>query len=123
MAKDDPAASGKDTQVYAVLRDAGIKRKKAKRIAAAIAAAASQATTESAPTKRAATKSASAKSATKSASTKRAATKSATKKSAKSSSGYENRTRAELLARAKTVGIRGRSKMTRNELIRALRAS
>ena len=87
------ASSAKHKRVYAALRKAGIKKKKARRVAKAV-------TTSSRP-----------------------ASKRATRKAKKSSRRYENRPKAELMQRAKAAGVKGRSRMSRKQLIRALRAS
>lgn len=49
-------------------------------------------------------------------------TKNASKKGGKAKK-YEDRTKKELLEQARTVGIKGRSKMNKEELIKALRSS
>lgn len=50
-----------------------------------------------------------------------AGSRSSTGKKGGSSSKYEDRSKEELYQRAKDVGIEGRSDMSRDELIRALR--
>jgi hypothetical protein len=98
MSKSDPTSNVKDTQLYAALRQHGIKKKKAKRITQAVAA-------PSRPAR------------------KGSAAKKASRKQTRSSTSYDNWTKAELLNRAKIVGVKGRSTMNKKELTRALRAS
>jgi hypothetical protein len=94
MPKNKSGSSATDTRLYAALRKEGIKKKKAKRITAAV------------------------KDAARPAATKRRRSKGRPK-----ATPYEKWTRAELLQRAKTVGVKGRSRMTKAQLTRALRAS
>ncbi|HEY7010341.1 MAG TPA: hypothetical protein VH395_15435 [Jatrophihabitantaceae bacterium] len=93
MPKNKSGSSATDTRLYAALRKEGIKKKKAKRITAAV------------------------KDAARPAATKRSRSK------GPKATPYEKWTRAELLQRAKTVGVKGRSRMTKAQLTRALRAS
>ena len=92
MPKNQSGSTGTDAQLYAALRKEGIKKKKAKRVVAAVNDAA-----------------------------RPAATKRSRPKGPKTTP-YEKWTRAQLLQRAKTVGVKGRSRMTKAQLTRALRA-
>jgi hypothetical protein len=127
MPKDNPASNVKNTHLYAALRQAGVKKKKAKRVASAVAAPGRPAKTSRATTKTMAKssgpkKAASTKKATRPTKTARP-TKAARPKKARSSTAYEKWTKAELLQRAKTVGVKGRSRMTKKQLTQALRTA
>lgn len=94
MSKNKPESSAKDTPLYAALRKEGIKKKKAIRVADAVAP-----------------------------SSHRTAAKRGKNSGRKSATAYEKWTKQELLNRAKTLGVKGRSRMTKKQLTRALRAS
>ena len=87
MPKKDPGPSVKDKGLYEALRNEGIKKKKAARIANAAAAT----------------------SRTKVA------------KTGGSAPAYEDWTKADLLKQARKVDVKGRSAMSKPELIKALR--
>jgi hypothetical protein len=87
MPKGNVGPSVKDPRLYKVLRQEGIKKAKALRIATAVAGpSASRASTQS-----------------------------------RRSAAYDKWTKSQLLARARKVGVKGRSSMRKTELVKALR--
>jgi hypothetical protein len=129
-ASKELVATVKSSALYKVLRDEGIKKKKANRIVRAATApvraavgvveALPSAPTAPPPAAPPATKTAAKKTAAKKT-VRKAATK-ATKRTAAPAS-LENLTKAELLARARTANVAGRSGMSKDQLIAALRRS
>ena len=89
-ARKDPGPSVKDKRLYEALRNEGIKKQKAARIANAAAAPDSS--------------------------------REAVARTGGESPAYEKWTKADLLTKAREVGLVGRSTMTKDDLVLALRA-
>ncbi len=88
MPKKGTGPSVKDKRLYKALRDEGIKKKKAARIANSAAAESGQTVAERGG----------------------------------QSDSYDEWTKSALLARARQVGVTGRSTMTKTQLVEALRS-
>lgn len=96
MATNDPGTKVKDKGLYEQLRGAGLSKKKSTRVANSSTRVANSAAKNS--------------------------RKKAAKKGGQAGS-YDDWTVPDLQRRAKQVGIRGRSAMTKKQLVKALRAS